>query len=466
MTRRGALGPDGGPAIDGLEGALLELSVGAVAHGGHCIAREPGDGEQHGTAGRVVFVRHALPGERVRALVTEEHRTYLRADAIEILEASPRRVTPPCPWAGPGGAAGGAGARFCGGCDLQHAELGYQRELKAAVVREQLVRLGGLPPSIMDRLEVTVRPLDPVPGEPDGLGWRTRVQYTVDSTGRAGLLAHRSHEVVPVDQCRIAHPAVRESDALARRWSEHDTVEVIRGEPATVLARRPGTAAEVVAGPETIVEHAVGRTWRLPPTAFWQVHPSAADALAGAVVELLAPRPGETIWDLYGGAGLFAAALAQAQAAPARAATVPAAPAQAAPAGPGSGQSAAGPIIVVDADPAAGAAARENLRDLPTVTVVTSDVGRALRHPRFRKRRGRPEIVVLDPPRSGAGQAVVTAVAARRPRAVAYVACDPAALARDVRTFRTHGYELAELRAYDLFPQTHHVECVALLIPM
>src|SRR5690606_4709260 len=137
----------------------------------------------------------------------------------------------------------------------------------------------GLSPSTVDELAVSVRPLTPVPGEPDGLGWRTRVQYTVDSTGRAGLLAHRSHEVVPVDQCRIAHPVVRASDALTRRWPEHDTVEVIRNAPATVLARRSGQPAEVVAGPGTIVEQAVGRTWRLPPTAFWQVHPSAADAL-------------------------------------------------------------------------------------------------------------------------------------------------------------------------------------------
>jgi tRNA/tmRNA/rRNA uracil-C5-methylase (TrmA/RlmC/RlmD family) len=399
-------GPD-----DGLDGATLELIVGAVAHGGCCVARHEG---------QVVLVRHALPGERVRAVVTEEHGSYLRADAVEILDASPHRVRPPCPFAGPG---------LCGGCDLQHAELGYQRELKAAVVREQLQRLAGI------HVPVTVAPLPGVPGEPDGQGWRTRVQYTVDSTGRAGLLAHRSHEVVPVDRCLIAHPTVREADILARDWAAHDSLEVVAGTaaPAAVLGRAGGRPV-LLSGPESVTERAVGREWRLPPTAFWQVHPAAADSLAGAVVDLLQPRAGDRIWDLYGGAGLFAAALA--------------------PHAEGSGR-----ITVVEGDPAAAAAARANLRDLTTITVVHADVARALANPRWRS----VDLVVLDPPRSGAGAAVVAAVTARTPRAVAYVACDPAALARDVQTFRSHGYDLAQLRAYDLFPNTHHVECVALL---
>jgi tRNA/tmRNA/rRNA uracil-C5-methylase (TrmA/RlmC/RlmD family) len=118
---------------EGLEETVLELDVGPVAHGGHCVARMDG---------RVVFVRHALPGERVRAVVTEERKGFLRADAVEILDPSPHRVAPPCPFAGPD---------RCGGCDLQHAEPAYQRELKAAVVREQLERVGGLDPAQVRR---------------------------------------------------------------------------------------------------------------------------------------------------------------------------------------------------------------------------------------------------------------------------------------------------------------------------
>lgn len=482
-------GPD-----DGLDGATIEVTVGPVAHGGHCVARLPAsadpraDGSTPRTGqGRVVFVRHALPGERVRAVVTEEHTAYLRADAIEVLEASPRRVTPPCPWAG--GHLRGAsptasgGTRACGGCDLQHADLAYQRELKSAVLREQLLRIGGLDESTVDGLRPVVEPLPPVPGEPDGQGWRTRVQYTVDSTGRAGLLAHRSHEVVPVDRCLIAHAAIRETDVLRRPWPEHDSIEVIAGADgaATVLARRGGGPVSLVSGPATVTERAVGRQWHLPPTAFWQVHPWAADTLAAAVVDLLAPRSGERIWDLYGGVGLFAAALADAGG---RVVTPAVDDGSADPIGvddrfddrrePVRVSDRSGPpgsITVVDADPAAVTAARENLRDLAAVTLVRSDVARALgRSGRSRGETpavpaGPVDLVVLDPPRSGAGPQVVAGVAERGPRAVAYVACDPAALARDVRTLRAYGYKLVALRAYDLFPHTHHMEAVALLTP-
>ncbi len=415
------------PSSEGLEGACVELTVGAVAHGGHCLARS-GDG-------RVVFVRHALPGERVRAVVTEERRGYLRADAIEIFEPAPERVTPPCPWAGPG---------RCGGCDLQHATPAAQRTLKADVVREQLARIGGLAPAAIAALAVQVRALPDPAGQSEGLGWRTRVTYTVDSAGRAGLLAHRSHEVVAVQRCLIAHPAVQAAAVLGRDWPELHQIEVVApaaGE-VSVLGTRPGDGRratrrpELVSGTAQVREHAVDRDWRLPADVFWQVHPAAADALAATVVELLAPRPAERAWDLYGGVGLFAAALA-----------------------PHLGG--AGRITVVEADPRAAAAASTNLRDLTTVTVRCSDVERALANRAWRS----VDLVVLDPPRTGAGRAVVRAVAARRPRAVAYVACDPAAFARDVRFFRDEGWRLTALSAFDLFPMTHHVECVGLLIP-
>lgn len=404
---------------EGLEGMVLELEVGPVAHGGHCVARAP--------EGFVVFVRHALPGERVRAVVTEQRKGFLRADAIEVLLAAAERVEPPCAWAGPD---------RCGGCDFQHATPSYQRELKAAVVREQLIRMGGLSPDEVAALDIRVAALPDVRGQAEGLGWRTRVQYTVDSEGRAGLLKHRSHEVVAVDRCLIAHPEVQAAPVLGKTWPDADHLEVVAsaGGDVTLLASRAKGHPAVVSGPQRVDERALGRSWNLPAEAFWQVHPAAADTLAATVVHLLAPRPGERAWDLYGGAGLFAAALA--------------------PHLDGTGR-----LTVVESDPKAAGAAQRCLRDLTTVTVLRSDVERALANPRWRE----VDLVVLDPPRSGAGQAVVEAIVARTPRAVAYVACDPAALARDVKTFRAAGWRLSALRAFDLFPNTHHVECVALL---
>jgi tRNA/tmRNA/rRNA uracil-C5-methylase (TrmA/RlmC/RlmD family) len=377
----------GGPSL----GDRVELTVGPPAHGGHCVARD---------SGLVVFVRHALPGERVVAEVTEVHRGYLRADAVRVLEPSPDRVPAPCPYAHPDG---------CGGCDLQHVAPAAQREWKAAVVREQLARLAGV------SSDLAVRAL---PG--DMLGWRTRVRYTVDAAGRAGLLKHRSHEVVPIKRCLIAHPAIQELPVLAENWSE-DSVSTLAS-----------SAGGVVVGPGIVHEHALGREWTLPADTFWQVHPAAADTLATAVLELLDPQPGETAWDLYGGAGLFAAALA----------------------------SAGAHVTLVESASGAADAARTNLADLPHVEVVEARVERALR-----RLTGPVDVVVLDPPRSGAGASVVRALVAAAPRAIAYVACDPAAFARDVRTFREAGWQLRALRAYDCFPMTHHIECVGLLAP-
>ncbi|HEY1485157.1 MAG TPA: TRAM domain-containing protein [Micromonosporaceae bacterium] len=394
-------------------GQVLALEVGAVAHGGHCVARADD--------GRVVFVRHTLPGERVRAEVTEERTGYLRADAIEILRASPDRVTPPCRYAGPD---------LCGGCDFQHVSPAAQRDLKTAVVVEQLTRLARLNEHEIDALGVRVEPL---PGGP--LGWRTRLQYSIDSTGRAGLLKHRSHEVVAVDECAIATPGVAAQSVTSEVWPDDDEVQVVEsgiGE-VTVLAGSAGRTPHLVSGPPKITEVVGEREWRLDPAAFWQVHPDAAATFVGVAMDLLAPAPGEHAWDLYGGAGIFAAALAERV---------------------GSG----GSVTLVESDHRALASAAASLADLPWITYVKSKVERV-------RLRVRPDVVVLDPPRSGAGAKVVTMLVEAAPRAIAYVACDPAALARDVATFRGLGYRLSALRAYDAFPMTHHIECVALLEP-
>jgi tRNA/tmRNA/rRNA uracil-C5-methylase (TrmA/RlmC/RlmD family) len=386
---------------------MIEVTVGPVAHGGHCVARQPD--------GPVLFVRHALPGERVRAEVTERRRGFWRADAVEIIDPAPDRVRPPCPYAQPG---------RCGGCDFQHASPAAQRGLKADVVAGLLATLGGRPDVEVDVTEL--------PGGP--LGWRTRVQYAVDSEGRLGFHPHRSHEVIPVDRCPIADPVIQEQPLTAQRWPDVGVVEVVAssgGDLAVLTRRSRNGPAHLHAGPRTVRERAVGREWEVDPAAFWQVHPAAPDTLAAAVVDLLRPGPRETAWDLYAGAGLFTAALA--------------------------------PLVhritAVESDRRGVAAALRSLADLENVRVVAGDVRRVLANPRWRS----VDLVVLDPPRSGVGREVVEAVAARGPRAIAYVACDPAAFARDLATFTSLGYDLSALRAFDAFPMTHHVECLGLL---
>lgn len=438
-------------------GDTIEVTVLDVAQGGWCVAR-PEDGP-------VVFVRHALPGERVRARVTEITSRFARADAVQILDKSPERIEAPCPSARPGG---------CGGCDWQHASLPAQRALKAAVVTQQLRRLAGI-----DR-EVTVEAL---PGDADGmpgagLGWRTRVQFAVRPDGRAGLRAHRSHEVVDVGDCLIAHPAIRDLAIPELSWRGAESVEAVasggeravivtprrvsgpRGdqpagsrkeepEGATAVAaeavlRRAGRRLAPARGRTYLRQRAAGRDWRLSAGTFWQVHPDAADTLTEAVLAVLEPKPGDVVLDLYCGAGLFAGAIAPLV-------------------GPD------GEVVAIESDDAAVRDARHNLRDTPWARVHRGDVARVLRQGRPGARRGgsrglpAARLAVADPPRAGLARSVIDDLSSGEAERFAYVSCDPATLARDLRLLLSRGWRLEGLRAFDAFPMTHHVECVASL---
>jgi tRNA/tmRNA/rRNA uracil-C5-methylase (TrmA/RlmC/RlmD family) len=417
----------------------LDLEVGAVAAGGGCVARD-GDG-------RVVFVRHALPGERVRARITAETSTFARADAVEVISSSPDRVEPPCPHAGPG---------RCGGCDYQHVSLEGQRRLKAARVEEQLRRLSGLERAVE---------VEPVEGDHSGLGWRSRVRLAVDESGNPGFRRHRSREVQPITSCPIVAPAVTETGVFLARWPEAGEVEVFSGRcgpgtddgPGAVVAvtSRPGTAAkapegalkaglvidEAVRRPPSAVENDVaGRRYRTSPGVFWQAHVGAPAALLGAVLDGVDPAPGAQIVDLYAGAGLFSVPLAEAAA-------------------PG------GRVLAIERDPRACQDARHNGRQLGKGLF---EVRRAAVTPRLVAAGiGRPRALVLDPPRQGAGTALMQAMTALTPtlRSVVYVSCDPASFARDLRALLEAGWYLHGLRAFDVFPMTEHVEIVATLRP-
>ncbi|HEY1988014.1 MAG TPA: TRAM domain-containing protein [Acidimicrobiales bacterium] len=410
--------------------SLMELRTHAIAAGGGCVARAPD--------GRVVFVRHSLPDETVMARITGETTSFLRADAVEILEPSSDRVVPPCPHAGPG---------RCGGCDFQHVAVPAQRALKAALVSEQLRRLAG------DDRPVVV---EEVPGAPDGLGWRTRVRFAVDRAGRVGLHRHRSHDIEPVEHCPIASAAVDAVGVGAQRWSGARDVEVLTspdgGKPVVSIEtgrRRLGDRPAVGAGrvvngrterePHRLSFDVLGRGYEVSAGVFWQVHPGAPAVLAQTVLDGLEPKVGERVADLYAGAGLFTALLGDAV-------------------GP------TGAVVAVERSGRACADAARNTDGQPQVTVTRSDVTAELV---ASTGLGRPDLVVLDPAREGAGRGVMAALAGLQPapRRIAYVSCDPASFARDLRVMTDAGWHLASLRCLDLFPMTEHVEVVAMLDP-
>ncbi|MEP6650679.1 MAG: TRAM domain-containing protein [Lapillicoccus sp.] len=401
-------------------GTEAVVDVGPAAHGGHCVAR---------LDGRVVFVRHALPGERVRVSITEgeEDSRFLRGDAVEVMQASPERVEPPCRYAGP---------RRCGGCDFQHASLDYQRELKADVIREQFARLAHTDVDVWSHggaVEV-----EALPGDETGLRWRSRVEFAVDDLGRAGLRAHRSHRVVPIDDCLIADQRIVDSGVLDTVWTGCTGVDAVAAdepEGAVLVALPDGRQPSVV---QRVTAPGWSSEFRVGARGFWQVHPGAAPAFVSHVLASLSPRAGDRVLDLYAGAGLFAAALADAV-------------------------GTSGSVLAVEGHRPAVVDGMRNTATRPPVEWRHGRVDRVVRS--LVRQQVHADLIVLDPPRTGAGRDVSRDLAALTPRRIAYVACDPAALARDTAYLGSAGYGLDSLRAYDAFPMTHHVECIAVFVP-
>ncbi len=407
-------------------GDVFEVTVGSVAHGGHFVARHEG---------RVMFVRHALPGERVLARITAIGKggRFVQADTESVLQKSTDRVEPPCRYAGPG---------LCGGCDFQHVALAAQRKLKTSVVREQFERLAGIDLDAHLGREVAC---EPMPSEVDGLGWRTRVEFAIDPSGHAGLRRHHSRDVIPLDDCLIAHQSLNAPTVLARRYPRTEAVDVVSassGVARVTIASREAShadAAEVPTVTEKVTLPGGEASFGLSARGFWQVHPDAAQTFAQTAMAFLDPQAGERALDLYAGVGLFTAALAQAV-------------------------GRRGCVIAVEADPRAVQDARGNLASWPHARVRAGRVDRAVRD--MARSHTKADVVVLDPPRVGAGKAVLRDVALLGPRAVVYVACDPAALARDTAYLKELGWSLVDFRVFDAFPMTHHVECLAHFEPV
>ena len=389
--------------------AELTLTVGAPANGGSCVARHDG---------RVVFVRYALPGERVRVRVTVDRGSYWHAEAVEVIDPSSDRRASLCPIAGVEGA---------GCCDLAFVEPEAARALKAEVVSNQLARLGDY------QWSGTVQPLTPR----GPTGWRTRVRLDIGADGRAGFHRYRSDELVTDLNCGQL-PAGMTDGLACIEWPPGAHLHVViddDGQRHVVRTVRQGrrTSTEVVEGSFQGVQRAGRHSWQVPVTAFWQAHCDAARTYSELVSDWAQPGPGMTAWDLYGGVGVFAAVLGDAV-----------------------GES--GQVISVDSSRAASRAARATLAELAQVSVITDSVRRAL----TAQRRG-ADVAVLDPPRAGAGREVIDLLAAAEVSRVVHIGCEVASFARDIGLYRQHGYAVDKVAVFDSFPLTHHIECVALL---
>ena len=394
-------------------GQRLTVDIEKIAHGGHFIARH----ESENGKKAVIFVRHAIPGERVEIEITSTSANFIRADVVEVISASSDRVQAPCEYSNRDG---------CGGCDFQHISITRQRALKSEVIKEQFERIAKMDISV-DVEEV---------GEP--LHWRTRVTATTDHNGALGFYSSRSHRVIPVKECLIAIPEIGIAAMSAQKLSPDVRIEIAyssEGERMVAEAPKSGDGKfRQNIGPAVLHERVGDQLLQVSQRSFWQGHKRAPEVLTDAVRNFAHLQEGEHVLDLYGGVGLFTAAYLK-------------------------DVGATGSIHLVEGSKDATADAKNNFAGQSNIEISTGDVAKVI------TRINRADVVILDPPREGAGKEVVQEITRLSPRSIIYVACDPAALARDTAYLREYGYQLEKIRAFDLFPMTHHIESVALFTP-
>lgn len=383
-------------------GEVIEVQIGPVAHGGHFVARHNG---------QVIFVRHGITDELVKVKITSVSSKIAHADVIEVLKQSESRVTPPCKYAG-----------SCGGCDFQHIEINSQRHYKSSIVKEQFLRIGKID---LDALgfDLRVQAVEPT----NGLHWRTRMDFAVSPNGGIGFFGARSNEVVEIKDCLIADERMNVPELSARSWKSDARVEVVVSSTNEISVMRSGRS---ISGPTQIVEQVGGNSFKISPVSFWQSHRAAPVELTKAVLTQLAVKNGDNVCDLYSGVGLFAAAILKEV-------------------------GDRGFVTLIESDKTAVADARKIFLNKENVKILQGLVAQQLSIVK------RADLILLDPPRTGAGEVVIQQMVKFRPRKIVYVACDPAALARDAKTLEESGYKLDHIQAFDLFPMTQHIECVA-----
>jgi 23S rRNA (uracil1939-C5)-methyltransferase len=403
----------------------FELQLTAMAHGGPALGRHEG---------RVIFVPYAIPGETVRVEMVEARTRWARGRLLEILEPSPHRVEPACPYFGPG---------RCGGCHFQHIDYEAQAEYKQEVVIDQLARLGGLRDANVQEIIGAAEPW----------AYRNHAQFSTTPAGQLGFLTADTHHVVPVEECLVLDPLLDELwAALDVKWPQLHRLSLRCGSasgdrmaifelnhyedfdievdfPVSCVILLADGEAVVLMGNAYLEDHVAGRDYRISAGSFFQVNTAGAEALVALVHQTLAPTSSDTLLDLYCGVGLFGLSLADH----------------------------VGRVIGVEADPSAAADFKHNARGLDQVELIEGKTQSVL--PRIEEQ---VDLLLLDPPRSGAGQGTIHQIARLKPRRIVYVSCDPASLARDARHLAESGFLLQKVQPVDLFPQTYHVESVAL----
>ncbi len=401
----------------------LNLKLTSMTQGGEALGRD--------ASGRVVFVPYTIAGEEVTIEIIEAKKDFARARLVEIITPSPVRVTPRCPHFGQ-----------CGGCQWQHIAYDAQLKFKTEIVREQFARIAKMPDApVRDSIGMT---------EP--WHYRNNVQFQMDDAGRLCFRAMESHDLVPIRECHIMHPLLDEMfRALEFESAEFSGVTLRAGiktgqklilldgrddeppeisvdEPVSMVYQTPRGDLIPLVGKDALHEELRGRLFRVSPQAFFQVNTPMAETLIELVERYLAPRETDVLLDAFGGVGTFGLVLA----------------------------SRVARVIEIEESKKAAQDAQANAVELSNVEFYRGKVEQVLP-----KLKIKIDLVVTDPPRAGMDSVALEAIMVQSPRAIAYVSCDPATLARDARRLVDGGYRLREVQPVDLFPQTYHIESVS-----
>ena len=360
-----------------------------------------------------VFVAGGIPGERVVAEVVKVHRKYVSAKVVDVLEASPDRVEPPCPYYGE-----------CTGCQWQHLSYDAQLKTKHEKVTDALLRVG----------ELADPPVSEVRPSPDQLGYRNHARFTINRDGALGFINRETRQFVRIDKCLLMHQGVNDLlEELQDHCGEPTQLSIRAGKYSGDFLIQPYLVHPeigVLTGQKRYTESVAGQDFLVSSPSFFQVNVEQAAAAADVVRDRLHLTAADVLLDAYTGVGTFAILLAPS----------------------------VKRVIAVEESSAAVADAKQNAGDLQNLEFVlgrTEDVLRNL--------PVKPDVVVLDPPRSGCQPRALESLIEMAPSRVAYVSCDAETLGRDLKILCQGGYRLDEVAPLDMFPQTHHVECVALL---
>jgi 23S rRNA (uracil1939-C5)-methyltransferase len=397
----------------------MEIRIEKIVHGG--------DGMGYASDGRPLFVPFTAPGEWVRVELQEAHKGFLRGRLIEVVEPAAERVAPRCRHFGE-----------CGGCQLQHLSYPAQMKAKAAVLREQLLRLGGI-------AEAPVRPLTPSSGE---WNYRNHIQCA-PADGRLGFFRPASHAVLPVTECHLpekrllalwesldweSFPGLRQIGFRAAADDEMIVLEGAAGDLPEVSVESSVSAAWLDAEGGTVYlaggplrYEILGRPFAVSAGSFFQVNTALIPTMVNTVLEMADPARSETVLDLYCGTGLFSAFLAER----------------------------AGRVIGIEESPSAAADFEANLDSFDTVELYAASAEEALE-----AIDARPDLAVVDPPRSGLTARAIRALLRKAPPRIVMVSCEMSTLARDARVLAGGGYKLTDLAPIDMFPQTGHLETI------